>query len=156
LPESCGKDKERAYIFRSFALREANLRIPDWTTWWARWGHKKDDGNERWPILDNRQALRLPLSAQVLIYGRLGNKPFSENTETIDVCALGGLVRISAHVRRAQRLVLTNLHTEEDLVCRVVRLVKTEDGKRLVGLAFLQPGPRFWRSGPATDSSPTR
>jgi hypothetical protein len=136
-------------------LGEAILRIPHWPNWGASRYHK-DAGAEEWPTLDKRRALRLPVAMHVLIYGRLGSEPFSENVETIDVCTLGGLVPISAHVRRSQRLILTNLQTNEELACRVARFAKAEDGRKLVGLAFLQPGPRFWRSGPTIDSPPSR
>jgi hypothetical protein len=127
------------------------LRIPEW----AIWGHR-DEGGGASSNRDKRHALRLPVAMHVLIYGRLGSEPFSENTETINVCTLGGLVPISAPVRQSQRLILTNLQTNEELACRVARLAKGEGGIRLVGLAFLQPGPRFWRSGPASDSPPHR
>lgn len=138
-----------------FPLDEANLRIPHWPLWRGS-RNDKDTGAKASPTFDKRRALRLPLTVHVLIYGRLGSEPFSENTEAINVCTLGGLVYISARVRRSQRLILTNLQTNEELACRVVRLAKTIDGKRLAGLAFLQPGPQFWRSRPTADSSSAR
>jgi hypothetical protein len=135
-------------------LAEANLRILHWPLWAAS---KDREGSDAHTLAapDQRHALRVHVAMHVLIYGRLGNEPFAENTETIDVCTLGGLVPISARVRRSQRLIVTNLQTNEELACRVVRLAKAGDGGRLAGLAFLQPGPRFWRSGPLTDSPST-
>jgi len=106
--------------------------------------------------MEKRRALRLPVGMHVLIYGRSGNAPFSENAEMVDVSTLGGLVPISTHVRRSQKLILTNLQTNEEVVCRVARLARTRNGSRLVGLAFLQPGPRFWRAGPFADSYSSR
>jgi hypothetical protein len=100
---------------------------------------------------DKRGALRLPVMIHVMVYGWIGSEPFSENAETIDVCALGGLVPIAARVRRSQRLMLTNLQTNEELLCRVARVATTEGGRKLAGLAFLQRGPRFWRSGPVAE-----
>jgi hypothetical protein len=135
-------------------LAEANLRILHWPLWAASKERENGDAHAL-AASDKRHALRLPVAIHVLIYGRLGNEPFSEHTETIDVCTLGGLVPISTRVRRSQRLILTNLQTNEELACRVVHLAKAGDGGSLAGLAFLQPGPRFWRSGPLTDSPST-
>ena len=70
---------------------------------------------------DQRRAQRLPIFLPVQVYGKLNGVPFSENTETINVSACGGLVPISAGVVRAQKLILTNLQTDQDLTCRVVR-----------------------------------
>jgi hypothetical protein len=102
---------------------------------------------------DQRRAQRLPIYLPVQVYGKLDGVPFSENTETINVSACGGLVPISAAVMRSQRLILTNLQTEEDLTCRVARLIRSERGQVLAGLEFLQSAPLFWRSSPvALDS----
>jgi hypothetical protein len=123
------------------------LRIPEWASW-----KSKREGLGTGRGVDKRHALRLPVAMHVSIYGRVGREPFSENAETINVCTLGGLVAIATPVRYSQRLILTNLQTNEELACRVARLTRAEDGRRLVGLAFLQPGPRFWRSGPTASS----
>ena len=84
-------------------------------------------------------------------YGRLGDEPFFEPTETINVSARGGLIPISAGVARQQELVLTNMQTEEELLCRVARLIRSERGQMLVGLEFVQSAPSFWRAAPATN-----
>jgi hypothetical protein len=98
---------------------------------------------------DQRRAQRLPIYLPVQVYGKLDGVPFSENTESINVSACGGLVPISAGVVRAQKLILTNLQTDEDLTCRVARLVRSERGQVLAGLEFLQSAPGFWRSSPS-------
>jgi hypothetical protein len=100
---------------------------------------------------DQRRAQRLPIAMPVLIYGRLGDEPFFEPTETINVSARGGLIPISAGVARQQELVLTNMQTEEELLCRVARLIRSERGQMLVGLEFVQSAPSFWRAAPATN-----
>jgi hypothetical protein len=82
----------------------------------------------------------------VWIYGWMGGEPFSENSETINVCAFGGLVPVAAHVRRLQKLILTNLQTNEEVACRVARLTRAKDGGILAGLEFLQIGAHFWRA----------
>jgi len=97
---------------------------------------------------DQRRAQRLPIYLPVQVYGKLDGVPFSENTETINVSACGGLVPISAGVVRAQKLILTNLQTDQDLTCHVARLIRTERGQVLAGLEFLHSAPGFWRSSP--------
>lgn len=87
----------------------------------------------------------------VLVYGRLGDQPFFEPAETINVSARGGLVPISAGVMRQQQLILTNMQTEEELLCRVARLIRSERGQMLVGLEFVQSAPSFWRAAPSTN-----
>jgi hypothetical protein len=98
---------------------------------------------------EQRRAQRLPIFLPVQVYGKLHGEPFSENTETINVSACGGLVPISASVVRSQNLILTNLQTDQDLACRVARLIRSERGQMLAGLEFLQFAPGFWRSSPA-------
>ena len=98
---------------------------------------------------DQRRAQRLPIYLPVQVYGKLDGEPFSENTQTINVSAWGGLVPISASIVRAQKLILTNLQTDQDLTCRVARLIRSERGQVLAGLEFLQSAPGFWRSSPA-------
>jgi hypothetical protein len=97
---------------------------------------------------DQRRAQRLPIYLPVQVYGKLDGVPFSENTETINVSACGGLVPICAGVVRAQKLILTNLQTDQDLACRVARLIRSERGQVLAGLEFLHSAPGFWRSSP--------
>lgn len=90
----------------------------------------------------------------VQLYGLLGDEPFSERTETYNVSACGGLVLVSADVRRTQKLILTNLQTDQDLMCRVTRLVRTRKGQMLAGLEFLQAVQGFWRASPASEPAP--
>jgi len=83
----------------------------------------------------------------VWIYGWLDGEPFSESSETVNVCAVGGLIPIASEVRRLQKLILTNLQTSEEVTCRVARVQRTRGGGLLAGLEFLQVGGQFWRSG---------
>jgi hypothetical protein len=96
---------------------------------------------------DKRRARRLPITMPVAVYGYVGDEPFAENTESINVSVRGGLVAISANVSCRQKIVLSNLQTDEDMECRVVRLVKSGTGEILVGVEFLEVAPRFWRTG---------
>ena len=50
----------------------------------------------------------------------------------------------ATHVIRFQKLVVTNLQTNEDAICRVARFIHNEDGHNFVALEFLHPAPHFW------------
>jgi hypothetical protein len=72
----------------------------------------------------------------------LKGEPFSEYSETIDVCVHGALVAVNARVFPHQRILLTNLQTQQDLKCRVVRI---DSRRNTAALEFIEPCPRFWR-----------
>ena len=94
--------------------------------------------------LDKRRGPRILASLPVFVYGRVEGQPFSEQAETTNVSPQGGLLELSAEIERAHPILVTNLHTNEELACRVARVIKTETGKTLVGLEFLRPSPNFW------------
>jgi hypothetical protein len=97
------------------------------------------------PRANRRRALREVLFTPLFVYGWMLGRPFSENTHSLNASALGGLMPLSASVVASQTLVVTNLRSNEDLRCRVVRLGQAESGIRLVGFEFLQASPDFWR-----------
>lgn len=111
-----------------------------WLRQWFQGSHAAES-------LDRRRALRLPVRMPVWVYGWLDGEPFSESSETVNVCTVGGLIPIASQVRRLQKLILTNLQTSEEVTCRVARVEKAPSGGLLVGLDFLQVGGQFWRSG---------
>jgi hypothetical protein len=100
---------------------------------------------------EQRRAKRKSVAIPVLLYGRLGDEPFHENAETIDVCEYGGLVTVSVDLTASQMLILTNVRTNEDLACRVARFARSESGQMAAGLEFLRRSPRFWDGPKATD-----
>lgn len=100
--------------------------------------------------LGRRRAHRVDLHAPVFLYGSMKDEPFSERSETIDVCANGALVAVNACVFPEQRILLTNLQTQQDLKCRVVRIDKH---RIAVALEFVEPCPRFWGIDFASASS---
>jgi hypothetical protein len=93
---------------------------------------------------EKRHAHRVMAVTPVLVYGWLKGEPFAESTKTINVSAQGGLIPIASRVVASQKLLLTNLQTEEDLPCRVARVEKTTDGETVAGLEFLEQSPLFW------------
>jgi hypothetical protein len=54
------------------------------------------------------------------------------------------LVGLSTHVIPFQKLIVTNLQTDEDAICRVARFIQNEDGHNFVALEFLHSAPHFW------------
>ncbi len=110
--------------------------------WWSRRVHSLSREPER---KERRRSNRVALATPVFVYGWLANQPFSESTQTLNVSANGGLIPLSGTVAPSEELILTNLKTNEDLICRVVRSVQVDDGKTLVGLYFTNASPNFWQ-----------
>jgi hypothetical protein len=94
---------------------------------------------------DRRRGFRAELTTPVFVYGWLADEPFSEDTETLNVSEIGGLIPLSAKVVPSQELILTNLRTDKDMPCRIARSTTREDGKTLAALAFLEASPSFWQ-----------
>jgi hypothetical protein len=121
---------------------------------WSALGREARDTAR--PAAEKRRAHRVAASMPVLIYGHSAYTPFAEPATTANVSRTGGLVPLSTHVIRFQKLVVTNLQTNEDAVCRVARFVRTEEGHTFVALEFLRPAPHFWAIDFAGDPTPTR
>ena len=119
----------------------------DWAKlFFLRWfssGRNAAEGRNSLRI-EKRRGQRVPAILPVFIYGRIQGEPFAEQTETANISAQGGLVALSVDLSPSQTLLVTNLQTNEDLACRVARMVKTKAGKTLVGVEFLHSCPRFW------------
>ncbi|HEY6464719.1 MAG TPA: hypothetical protein VIY69_01930 [Candidatus Acidoferrales bacterium] len=101
-------------------------------------------------LTERRRAARLPLKKEVFVYGRNddgnGDEPFSENTETLNVSAVGGLIPLAAKVAPAQKFILINTESNEELPCRVARTIRTPAGNTIVGFEFSQAMANFWQS----------
>ena len=110
--------------------------------WWLR---RRNRRGRTAKSEDRRRSYRVSLSTPVSVYGWTDDQPFSESTETLNVSAGGGLIPLSVCVSPSQELILTNLQTDQDLTCRVVRSSRAQDGKILVGLDFMQISPNFWQ-----------
>ena len=98
---------------------------------------RQDDNHNR------RRVARVEAATPVYVYARAGDEPFAEGTTTVNVSVNGGCITLSTKIARAQKIIVTNAQTDEDLPCRVARSVRT--GKNVVvGLEFLEPCPNFW------------
>ncbi len=83
---------------------------------WGALGRKARD-TARPPAAEKRRAHRVAASMPVLVYGHSVFAPFAEPATTANVSSTGGLVPLSTHVIRFQKLVITNLQTNEDALC---------------------------------------
>ncbi|MGH9739367.1 MAG: PilZ domain-containing protein [Candidatus Acidiferrales bacterium] len=112
------------------------------------------------PLVDRRRAHRVLLATSVFVYGWVGGEPFSENTETLNVSAIGGLMPLTVKVVPSQKLILSNPKSSEDVPCRVARSIQTSDGKIAIGFEFLHTSANFWQvefvSNPSNSSKSTR
>jgi hypothetical protein len=123
-----------------------------------RWGAlgREAHNTARPPAADKRRAHRVAASMPVLVYGHSAHTPFAEPTATANVSRTGGLVPLSTHVIRFQKLVVTNLQTNEDAICRVARYIRNDDGHNFVAVEFLHPTPHFWAIDFAGDPTSLR
>ena len=121
-----------------------------------RWGTlgREARATTRLPPGEKRRAHRVNASMPVLVYGHSAHAPFAEPATTANVSRTGGLVGLSTHVIRFQKLVITNLQTNEDAICRVARFIQNDDGHNFVALEFVQPAPHFWAIDFAGDPTP--
>jgi hypothetical protein len=121
---------------------------------WSALGREARD-TARPPTADKRRAHRVAASMPVLVYGHSAYAPFAEPATTANVSRTGGLVPLSTHVIRFQKLVVTNLQTNEDAICRVARFIRNDDGHNFVALEFLRPTPHFWAIDFAGERQPS-
>jgi hypothetical protein len=113
---------------------------------WIQFLLRRRPGRTGEHVPERRRAQRVSAAIPVLLYGRLGDEPVHENTETVDVSEYGGLVTVSMNFAYSQTLILTNAQTNQDLPCRVARLFQSEKHETLAGLEFFRHSPSFWDS----------
>ena len=93
---------------------------------------------------NRRHGHRISAFLPVFVYGHSHSEPFVEHAVTLNVSANGGMLSLSQEVAPSQEFLLANMLTDEELRCRIVRVIKTQAGTILVGFEFLRPSPRFW------------
>jgi hypothetical protein len=96
------------------------------------------------PQVERRRAARSAISMPVFAYGYVGDEPFSENTETLNISAVGGLMPLAAKVAPTQQIILINAQSNEELACRVVRALRTPAGNTVVAVEFPHQSVNFW------------
>jgi protein TonB len=71
-------------------------------------------------------------------------EPFEEQTSTMIVFPQGGVLRMSTAVAAGQMVVLTNLKTGHDAICRVVKVRACAQTQSYVELEFTNRQPGYW------------
>lgn len=97
-------------------------------------------------LSERRSSPRTSKYVPVFVYGYTApDEPFHEQTNTLEVNANGGLLRLDANVHFGQKLLLMNRVTKEEQECYVVTLAKRpKRADRHVGVALAKPGRGFW------------
>jgi TonB family protein len=71
-------------------------------------------------------------------------EPFEEQTSSMIVFPHGGVLRMSTSVSAGQMLVLTNLKSRQDAICRVVKVRTYSNSSSYVEVEFTHRQPGFW------------
>ena len=71
-------------------------------------------------------------------------EPFEEETSSMIVFPHGGVLRMSTSVNAGQMLVLTNLKSRQDAICRVVKVRSYSNSSSYVEVEFTHRQPGFW------------
>ena len=71
-------------------------------------------------------------------------EPFEEQTSSMIVFPHGGVLRMSTQVNVGQMLVLTNVKTRQDAICRVVKVRSYSNSASYVEVEFTHKQPGYW------------
>src|SRR6185437_9307887 len=96
------------------------------------------------PRPERRRAIRTILQVPVFVYAWYEKETFWENTETLNVSVMGGLVPLSVpFATPRQTIAISNVRTNVFALCRVTRIETTLE-RIIVGFEFLKDEPAFW------------
>jgi TonB family protein len=71
-------------------------------------------------------------------------QPFEEQTSTMIVFPQGGVLKMSTNVGTGQVMVLTNLKSRQDAICRVIKVRAYGKTQSYVEVEFTSPQPGYW------------
>ena len=71
-------------------------------------------------------------------------EPFEEQTSTMIIFPQGGVLRMNTSVTLGQMLVLTNLKSRQDAICRVLKVRPNANLAAYIEVEFTQRQPGFW------------
>lgn len=71
-------------------------------------------------------------------------QPFEEQTTTMIVFPQGGVLKMAMSVSAGQVMVLTNLKSRQDAICRVLKVRAFAKGQSYVEVEFTNPQPGYW------------
>src|SRR5271168_2723864 len=88
-------------------------------------------------------------------------EPFEEQTSTMIVFPQGAVIRMSTSVNVGQMLVVTNLKSRQDAICRVVKVRTFSNLQGYVEVEFAHKQPGYWSvyfpsEGPAIVNKPAQ
>jgi hypothetical protein len=95
---------------------------------------------------ERRRTLRVSLALPVIVHGQneLGEK-FCLRAMTYSVNQQGALITLDENVVPGQSLLLVNENTSRSAETRVAHVRRDRDGKRYVGVEFVNPDANFWK-----------
>jgi PilZ domain len=104
---------------------------------------------------EKRRSERVKLTVPLVVMTEtLEHVKVQEVTQTVVVNAHGGLFKLKMEVLVGQPLTLTNLQTNTEQRCRVVRVEQLPGNEFGIAFEFDQPAPEFWpMSAPPADWS---
>src|SRR5207237_6747538 len=96
-------------------------------------------------VKERRRSLRVALTVpiNVLVKTDCGER-FSVHTVSQSVNRHGALFQLEEIILVGQPVILVNDHTSQSMECRVVFILRAQDGIRYVGVEFLSPETNFW------------
>ncbi len=106
--------------------------------------------------LNKRRSQRVHIEIPVWVYGHLKDEPFQEEALTVIVNAHGALINLSKPMAVGEKMFLAHKTAGKDILCQVVHVGPTENGKTQIGIEFTEPAPKFWNIVfPPEDWKPT-
>lgn len=95
---------------------------------------------------ERRRTLRVAMALPVIVHGQneMGEK-FCARAMTYSVNQQGALLGLEEEVVMGQPLLLVNENTSRSAETRVAHIRRDREGKRFVGVEFLNPDANFWK-----------
>jgi len=95
---------------------------------------------------ERRRTLRVALALPVIVHGQneLGEK-FCVRAMTYSLNQQGALLALEEPVVPGQSLLIVNENTNRSAETRVAHVRRDREGKRMVGLEFVNPDANFWK-----------
>jgi TonB family protein len=107
---------------------------------------KSASGHMRSDALSLEVAVRVHGSKvkEVVLGTTPHTEPFEEQTSTMIIFPQGGVLRMNTSVTVGQMLVLTNLKSRQDAICRVLKIRPNANLAAYIEVEFTQRQPGFW------------
>jgi len=95
---------------------------------------------------ERRRTLRVALALPVIVHGQneMGEK-FCVRAMTYSVNQQGALLALEESVVPGQSVLVVNENTSRSAEARVAHVRRDRDGKRMVGLEFVNEDTNFWK-----------